>query len=60
MSLNMKRQINILYEPDDNLEDDSRPEYDFDYSQSRCNHFAGRPAEQIAQEQTNILLEPDI
>jgi len=38
------------------ISDDLRPEYDFDFSQSRPNRFANRPKD----DRVVIVLDPDI
>lgn len=42
--------------PVEELEDDLRPEYNFDYTKARPNRFAGR----IDKSQVVVLLDPDI
>jgi hypothetical protein len=36
--------------------EDMKPEYDFDYSKSRANRFAGR----IAKDRLVVLLDPEV
>lgn len=45
-----------LSNPTENLEDDLRPKYDFDYTKARPNRFAGK----IDKNQVVVLLDPDI
>lgn len=45
-----------LSSPTEDLEDDLRPEYDFDYAKARPNRFAGK----IDKSQVVVLLDPDI
>jgi len=45
-----------LSNPTEDLEDDLRPEYEFDYTKARSNRFAGK----IDKSQVVVLLDPDI
>ncbi len=51
----MKDEVYIYDDPNEDLEDDLRPEYRFDYSKARPNSYAERMARQQA-----IILEKDI
>lgn len=50
----MKHEVHVYDDPNENLEDDLRPEYDFDYSKARPNSYAAR-----AMRQRAIVLEKD-
>ena len=41
--------IRIYSDPNEDLEDDLRPEYDFDYSKARPNPYAERARKQRAE-----------
>lgn len=51
----MKHEVHIYNDPNENLDDDLRPEYQFDYSKARPNSYAVR-----AMRQKAIFLEKDI
>lgn len=51
----MKNEIRVYEDPNEDLEDDLRPEYNFDYSKARPNSYAARALRQKA-----IFLETDI
>ena len=51
----MKDEIYVYDDPNEDLEDDLRPEYRFDYSKARPNSYAIRALRQKA-----IFLETDI
>lgn len=51
----MKDEVHVYDDPNEDLEDDLRPEYRFDYSKARPNSYAARALRQKA-----IFLETDI
>ncbi len=51
----MKDEVDVYDDPNEDLEDDLRPEYRFDYSKARPNSYAERVLRQKA-----IILEKDI
>jgi len=51
----MKLTYQVYNDPNEDLEDDLLPEYDFDYSKAKPNPYATRAARQRA-----IILEADL
>ena len=51
----MENEVRIYDDPNEDLEDDLRPEYQFDYSKAKPNPYAARALRRKA-----IILETDI
>ncbi len=51
----MKHEVRVYNDPNEDLEDDLQPEYDFDYSKAKPNSYADR-----AMRRKAIILEKDL
>lgn len=51
----MEHEVRVYNDPGEDMEDNLRPEYDFDYSQAKLNPYADR-----AMRRRAIILERDL
>jgi hypothetical protein len=60
LAKSVKPTSNATFEPIDNLNDDLRPEYHFDYSKAKPNRFATQTSSIEEVSPMNIQLDPDV
>ena len=60
LAKSVKSMSNKTFEPIDNLNDDLRPEYHFDYSKAKPNRFATQTSSIEEVSPMSIQLDPDV